>query len=864
MSADKKKHNPADNFKPKGNSRERFIASRSSTKVAFWSEFEKQGNKAEKWLNRAGMFIGGTGGLATGAGLGLLTRSKFEEKFKKKEDQTLKDKLISKGPLLGGLAGGIAGAVHGKSRAKLLSKFAALKKDVQLKEHQSRAVQRLVENDGSLLIAHATGSGKTLTGIAGFEELKSIGKAKRAIVVVPAALRENFVENLKNFTQGSSHAVYGPKGESKSHDVGHVSTADYNIISYDLFREHGDQILKDTGADTLIMDEIHKVRGTEGSTYNKLRDLRPNFKNAITLTGSVVNNEPNEVVPLLDITYGPTGHKLVSKQFFDKLFVKKDAKKVGLISPKVVIEKNLTNKKALKHYLESKIDYVGHEAIEKDLPKKNVETVEVNMSPEQKRVYDFTMASVDPVTRWKIRNNIPVGQREAQEAFGKLMQARQISTDPAVMDKRFESQHPHEYSPKVTAVLKDLHEHLGEAEHHKSVIFGNLIHGQVSTIEKTLLHHKIPFSKFVGMGQEGSSAKQRAQSIQDFTGGKSRVLLISGAGAEGLDLKNATMMQMLEGHYNPERIHQAESRVRRLGSKVPEVKIRRYVAKPAPHGVIGKAMSAVSGGGNQGVDQWIYTIAERKNRLNSDFRDVLNKQASVISEKIANFGRFLDEAGDLAGSESAGGFFENPANALIQSYGSAFGKAIGGIPGEIVKRQMIKSTDKDVEAKLKQMLLDKGYESLTQKIHYPKIMAESKQDERVIDAKAGLGALSVGLPILATLHPQIGNKMNAGISKALKAVLSEKTVGKIFSHPLLRIAAPSMVGGALIGMGLPIAQEYARKVILTGALGGSKDLDTGINLYIEKLRKKNERKYKSSKGFVNEYETKKDLGIDTI
>ncbi|NDD05042.1 MAG: DEAD/DEAH box helicase, partial [Proteobacteria bacterium] len=301
-----------------------------------------------------------------------------------------------------------------------LKKFAALKKDVELKPHQKRVVKR-TEDSGSMLVAHATGSGKTLTGIAAFENLKQKGKAKRAIVVVPAALRSNFIEQgIKQFTD-SSFSMYGPKGEKGSKKIGDKSSSDYVIVSYDLFRTHADQILKDTGADTLIMDEIHRARATEGATYKKLVQMRPQFKNAITLTGSVVNNEPGDVVPLLDVTYGKGNHLLGEKQEFSRRFVTSKAQSRGLFGPQEQV-KSLKHQEELGNYLRNKVDYLSHDEIQGSLPNKKVETIEIPMTEEQKRIYDFTMKSVDPITRWKIKYNIPVGQREARDAFGKLMQ----------------------------------------------------------------------------------------------------------------------------------------------------------------------------------------------------------------------------------------------------------------------------------------------------------------------------------------------------------------------------------------------------------------------------------------------------------
>ena len=493
-------------------------------KVAFDAELAE---KARKWVGRLSGVMHASAVGTMGAGVGLLARSRFEDRFKKDKDKTILDRALEKAPLIGVALGAPSGYVYGRNRAikgfDNLTKMSSLREGIELREHQKDLVKQVNENNGSLLVAHATGVGKTLGGIAAFEDLKDKGKASKALVVVPAALRSNFVDHgIKKFTN-SSVSTYGPKNEASSKNVGDASKSTYNVISYDLFREHGPEIIKNTGADTLIMDEVHRARATEGVTYNKLRELRPNFKNVITLTGSVVNNDPNEIVPLLDITYGSQGHRLVSKNFFDRLFVDKQAKTVGLISPKVVVEKKLKNKLQLAKYLAGKVSYVPHEAVEDLLPKKNLETVTVNMSPEQKRLYDFSLASVDPMTRWKIRNNLPIGQQEAQEAFGKLMQARQVSTDPGVLDKELAKKaDPAEYSPKIKKVVEDLQEHLDSHATNKGVIYGNLLHGQLNSVEKSLKARNIPYSTFFGVGNEGNTAKGRIENLKGFQEGKAR------------------------------------------------------------------------------------------------------------------------------------------------------------------------------------------------------------------------------------------------------------------------------------------------------------------------------------------------------
>lgn len=879
-----------------------------------------------------GALYGGTGGALALGGLGMLARSKWEEKWKQEHEKDLMEKLVSKAPLIGGVTGFALGGAHGGQIASkayqkfmgvmnatkardaiwdaleegktpevkdietlqkaiatlpedkvpflgfieevapgLLKKSSAelggknnLKKEVQLRPHQERAIQRLLENDGDLLIAHATGSGKTLSGIAGFEKLKEEGKAKKAIVLVPAALRENFAEKgVKKFTTSKVN-VYGPKNEAKTLNVGDKSDADYNVISYDLFRTHGDQVLQDTGADTIIADEIHRARGTEGQTYNKLKEHREKVRNAITLTGSIVNNEPNDIVPLLDITYKPTGHKLVSKSFFDNLFVNKDAKAEGLFNPKVTIEKTLKNKPQLKNYLSGKVDFVSHKDLEKDLPDKEVEEKYIPMTKEQKKIYDFTMTGVDPVTRWKIRNNIPVGQKEAKDAFSKLLQARQVATDPAVLDKTLQGRDPAEYSNKIKVMVEDLEGHLKENPKNRSVIYGNLINGQVGAAEEALKNRGIPYAKFVGMGQQGSSAKQRNKAVEDFNNNKVRALLISGAGGEGLDLKDATMMQMLEGHYNPEKIQQAEARIRRLGALQdrPEgerkVQIKRYLSRPVTEGASGGlatlARSMGMGGGSEGVDRWVYSIAERKDALNEAFRDVLQKDQEKTAIDKLSYGMF-DAVEDMVGEEAFSDF-------IGRTYGGILGDLLGGVGGYFVKKRQ----QPEMEAKFKNMLLQRGEESLTQKRHYPKILAESKLDERAIDAEMGLRGVISGATMLSALHPSFrkgfSDKVMKGLTKGLKKVSPTQAARLENADDMVKAMIPAFGAAMLTQAAIPPLTEYAKNKMVTNALGGSTDLDKGIERYKEKLRRKAERKYKGSKQYVNEYEVKKELGID--
>jgi N12 class adenine-specific DNA methylase len=115
------------------------------------------------------------------------------------------------------------------SYKEYIYKQAALKENIKLYPHQ----QRVVDNpSNSIIVAHDVGSGKTLTGIAKFEKMKAEGKANKALVIVPAGLRDNFGKSgVEKFTD-SKYNIIGNKGEqSKGSYNAPNPDADYNIIS---------------------------------------------------------------------------------------------------------------------------------------------------------------------------------------------------------------------------------------------------------------------------------------------------------------------------------------------------------------------------------------------------------------------------------------------------------------------------------------------------------------------------------------------------------------------------------------------------------------------------------------------------------
>ena len=159
----------------------------------------------------------------------------------------------------------------------------------------------------------------------------------------------------------------------------------------------------------------------------------------------------------------------------------------------------------------------------------------------------------------------------------------------------------------------------------------------------------IEHSLFVGKGRDIGNIKVtgpvRQQGVKDYKAGKKRVIILSGAGAEGLDLKNSTAFYSLDSHFNPEVTAQAEARARRLGGQSFRkaenrvVDVRRYqsvVPKHKQPGFFGKLIGRQS---PQTTDEWVANVAENKLRKTKTFKRVMREPHKYIKKYRAANGK---------------------------------------------------------------------------------------------------------------------------------------------------------------------------------------------------------------------------------
>lgn len=509
-----------------------------------------------------------------------------------------------------------------------LAKLAAMNEDIKLYPHQ----QRFVDKKGDAVVAaHGVGSGKTLSSIARFEKQREQGGAHKALVITPAGLRDNFGrDGVAKFTN-SKYQVIGNKQEmKKGGNYGVVNPdADYNILSYEMFRQDPSRYLKESGADTIIADEFHRGKNEGTETTEALKSLQGQYKNFIGLTGSVISNNLSDVQPLVDIASGGQHRLGATKQDFEKEYLRRnDSKFYQKVHEKRRPIVGFENKDRLQRELGKYIDYVDYDDVKKlaKMPDKNTEVHRVPISKEQARIYKGLLNDNPNVKKMILNKRIEtMRDDETAKAFNSLIESRKLMNSVGALKPGMSLAESAENTPKTKQMLDDMVAHLNSTPDGQAILFTHLINGGADTIEAGLKTRGVDYGKFIGKGNKGVTEESRQQDVVDYNDRKKRVMLISSAGGEGVSLNDTTWEGVLDPHYNPEKMNQMEARGIRSGglSARPEsereVDVNRYLATmPKTFGIFKSRYKT--------PDEFIYEIAQNKNEQNQLLFNLLKEQ----------------------------------------------------------------------------------------------------------------------------------------------------------------------------------------------------------------------------------------------
>jgi SNF2 family DNA or RNA helicase len=476
---------------------------------------------------------------------------------------------------------------------RTLDHFKIAKITTTLKPHQQRVVDRMEDDDQpGLVAAHGLGSGKTLTSLAVQEAL-----GLPSDVVAPAALLANYRKEIKAHTSKPQRT---------------------NVQSLEGVARTGGAGLKNP---LLVVDEAHRIRNA-GKARTGLRESPAEKR--LALTGSLLYNHPSDVAGPINFVAGrsilPENPDEFTQRFLQDVPMSRSLWERFRGTPASYQTRlNPRTLGTLQAALDKYVDY--HPGSKENFPSREDQTIRVPMSDKQMQLYESAEKKQPGWLRKKVLLNLPPTKAEAKQLNAFLAGGRQVANTTQGFDAGLSPPH----QPKIDRAVSELQGMLAKNPRAKAIVYSHYLESGLDPYKKKLEELNIPHGSFTGDMPRG----ERERMVKEYNAGKLKALLLSSAGGEGLDLKGTRLIQLLEPHWNQEKLKQVIGRGIRYKSHagLPEdernVLVQRYLATRAPYGLMERLKLRKPG---YGVDEYLDEMGARKEQLNAQVRRMLQER----------------------------------------------------------------------------------------------------------------------------------------------------------------------------------------------------------------------------------------------
>ena len=497
-----------------------------------------------------------------------------------------------------------------QDQTSLASLSISRKPNVKLYPFQQRAVEFVLENDGRACIFDEMGLGKTISATAALIELVAARKARRAIIVAPNAVLEQWRDEMvEKFNLYPTLVTSRRRLEERIR----LYEDPLVVINYELLRTDVELILKKT-FDTLILDEVTRVKNWDTQTSEAVKRIL--VRNVIALTGTPLENHIGELYNIVNIV-----HPGFFGRYHEDFLARYTTRSSGLgwqtnhpsINPYTLTE--LREKLAKVSIRRTKSD------VFKQLPSLTMEYVYTEPARNQKMIYEiletslgetlideytYSLNDVDgpnPFTANRLRFYTLLREACADISMiaGYLRRKQRENTRDAhllrqspIFNRLTRTLTKLEPENAKLSELKELVKDLAE-QGHKIIVFSQFV-AVIKLVQDELENDGISCVAYHGQ----ISNEERSLNLKRFTEQANVTVLAStDAGQFGLNLQIADVIINYDLPWNPARLQQRIARIHRIG-QVNKVLAINFVVKGT-------------------VEEHVREILEKKRKV---FRDV--------------------------------------------------------------------------------------------------------------------------------------------------------------------------------------------------------------------------------------------------
>jgi hypothetical protein len=491
-------------------------------------------------------------------------------------------------------------------------------------------------NIRGILIFHQIGAGKTCTAISIAEEFK---RKLNIVVVLPAALIGNFVTELRSECPGDEYLTTDERNKLKNLKPGDnqyekiIRKSDeriekyYTIYSYHKFVALiQEEKIKKLNNTLLIIDEVQNMISMNGTFYKSLQKVVESSDDSlkiILLSATPMFDRPVEIALTLN---------LLKKD--DLLPVTKfNQEYMDITTNSKETTYKAINMKDFRSKVKNLISYYRG-APPQAYPKAEFKTVRCNMSDFQYKSYLTSLSTEDKFIRGSFKNadilNMPqnffLGPRFISNVSFPNKSIGEMGYS-SFRGQALQIQNIGEYSIKFFKIYQKINKADGPV-----FVYSNFKElGGIRCFVKFLEHHGWKNYKTHGEGKkrfalwsgdEPHHVKDEVKFIfnqkTNEDGSKIKIMIGSPSIKEGVSLLRVQQVHMMEPYWNMSRMLQIMGRAVRFCSHkdVPKskrvVKIYLYLATYP---------------GEKTIDQYIWSLAKKKNKLINQFEMALKESA---------------------------------------------------------------------------------------------------------------------------------------------------------------------------------------------------------------------------------------------
>ena len=390
------------------------------------------------------------------------------------------------------------------------------------------------------ILADEMGLGKTIQMIAFFRTAARDTTGSGSLVVCPASLILNWMDELDKFApELKAAAVMGTAAE-RERLLSKAKNADIIVTSYELLRQ---DIARYESMDfyCCVLDEGQYIKNSSTLISKAVKRLR--CRQRFILTGTLIENRLSELWNLFDFLM--PGYLYTHSTFVEKL--EKPAVKSG-------DTETLTRlRRLVKPFMLRRLK----KDVLRELPPVIEHVRRISMSKEERKIYLATAA--------KLKGDLDDGGGKLQ-ILSALTRLRQICCDPALCYENYDGP-----SGKLEACLELC---AGMAENGHQILLFSQFTSMLDRIRPRLKEFGI--SSFT---LQGSTPKEkRAELVRRFNAGEAQVFLISlKAGGTGLNLTAADVVIHYDPWWNLAAQDQATGRAHRIGQR-SSVQVYKLIA----------------------------------------------------------------------------------------------------------------------------------------------------------------------------------------------------------------------------------------------------------------------------------------------